>query len=58
MWDSPDFYRGKLAGLSCLENLLNLYILESVPQTVTGRLVENTKVDEITALEELGKIRV
>ena len=46
-----------LAALSCLEKLLNLLLFESVPQTDTGRLVENTKANERTKLEELGKIR-
>ena len=32
--------------------------LMTVPQTDTGRWVENTKVLEITALKELGKLRL
>ncbi len=48
--------RSKLTELCCLEKLLSYSIDESVPQTDTGRLVENTKANERTKLEELGKI--
>ena len=37
------------------EKLLNLIIYVTVPKTNTRGLVENTKVDEITMLKELGK---
>ncbi len=33
-----------------------LTILETVPQTNTGRQVENTKAIEITRVKELGKM--
>jgi hypothetical protein len=39
----------------CRENLL-VSKMVPVPQTDTGRQVENTKVREITLVKELGKI--
>ena len=40
---------------SCLEKPLAREAV-TVPQTDTGRQVENTKVREITLVKELGKI--
>ena len=40
----------------CQENLRNREYQVSVPETATGRLVENTKVRETTLAKELGKI--
>ena len=40
----------------CQENLRNRECQVSVPETATGRLVENTKVRETTLAKELGKI--
>ena len=40
----------------CQEKLRTLEYKLSVPETAKGRLVENTKVREITLAKELGKI--
>ena len=38
------------------ENPLSFRLLETVPQTDTGRQVENTKALERTRVKELGKM--
>ena len=40
----------------CQEKLRYRDLKVSVPKTATGRLVENTKVREITLAKELGKM--
>ena len=40
----------------CQENLRAVEYRLSVPETAKGRLVENTKVRELTLAKELGKI--
>ena len=40
----------------CQEKLRTGEYMLSVPETATGRLVENTKVRETTLAKELGKI--
>ena len=49
-------FRGKMLTPHCQENPRSRDIWSSVPETATGRLVENTKVREITLSKELGKI--
>ena len=40
----------------CQEKLRNRGNMVTVPQTATGRLVEDTKVRETTLAKELGKM--
>jgi len=40
----------------CQEKYLNFEAMLPVPQTDTGRQVENTKVNERTFVKEFGKI--
>ena len=42
--------------LCCQEKLLNVEDIVSVPQTDTGRKVENTKVRERNHVKEFGKM--
>ena len=49
-------YGRKWLSPSCREKPLSVETLVSVPQTDTGRRVENTKAIERTLVKELGKI--
>ena len=52
-WRAPE---AEVVEPCCQEKLLNVDFMVTVPQTDTGRRVENTQALERTRVKELGKI--